>query len=170
MLNKKEIQELIGRKKIVEGYMNLEKQLTPNGIDLTAAVLSRFLKAGSLDFSNKERVIPEAEKVGVKKKNKEDKYGWWFLPPGSYKVKTNETVNLPDNLIALAFSRTSLLRIGCFTQHGVWDAGFSGKGEFILVVHNPAGVEIKENARLAQLVFYQIKQTEKYNGIHKNLT
>ncbi|MCF7870634.1 MAG: deoxyuridine 5'-triphosphate nucleotidohydrolase [Candidatus Omnitrophica bacterium] len=170
MLNKKEIQELIERKKIVEGYINLEKQLTPNGIDLTAATLSRFSKTGSLDFSNKERVIPEAEEISVKKKNKEDKYGWWRLAPGPYKVKTNEIVNLADDLIALAFSRTSLLRIGCLTQHGVWDAGFSGKGEFILMVHNPAGVEIKENARLVQLVFYKIKQTEKYNGIHKNLT
>jgi len=160
---------MIEEKKLVESYMSLEKQLTPNGIDLTVAKISKFKKSGALDFSNKERVIPEAEEISPQKENKKDKYGWWRLLPGIYKIKTNEIVNLPNNLIALAFSRTSILRMGCFTSHGVWDAGFSGRGEFILSVQSPAGARIKQNARIAQLVFYKIKKTEEYNGIHQKL-
>jgi deoxycytidine triphosphate deaminase len=69
MLNKKEIEKLIKGKKLIENYISLEKQLTPNGIDLTVAKISRFLEAGSLDFSNKERVIPKTEEVTPDKKN-----------------------------------------------------------------------------------------------------
>jgi len=91
------------------------------------------------------------------------------LQKGAYKVRTNEVVNLSNNLSALAFSRTSLLRMGAFTQNGVWDAGFKGKGEFILVVQNPRGVELKQNARLIQLVFFRVEETEEYDGVYKNL-
>ena len=59
--------------------------------------------------------------------------------------------------------------MGAFTQNGVWDAGFSGKGEFILVVQNDKGIKVKENARIIQLVFFRVDETESYNGIYKNL-
>jgi deoxycytidine triphosphate deaminase len=59
--------------------------------------------------------------------------------------------------------------MAAFTHHGVWDAGFSGRGEFILSVENPKGIEIKQNARLAQLIFLNVNETEEYQGIYKNL-
>ena len=74
---------------------------------------------------------------------------------------------MPRDLIALGFSRTSLLRMGAFTQHGVWDAGFKGRSEFVLSVENPKGVNIKQNSRIAQLVFIKIKKAAKgYSGIY----
>jgi dUTP pyrophosphatase len=170
MLNRNEIEKLIKEKKLIEGYINLDIQLTPNGFDLTCANIFRFNEQGALDFSNKERKIPSAREILPKKQNSKDKFGWWNLKKGTYKIKTNETVNLPNNLIALAFSRTSLLRMGAFCQHGVWDAGFSGKGEFILVVDNPQGTKIKQNARLAQLIFLPINKTrQSYQGIYRGL-
>ena len=51
MLNKKEIELLIGEKKLIEGYVNMEKQLTPNGFDLTVSEVFRFTSDGSLDFT-----------------------------------------------------------------------------------------------------------------------
>jgi dUTP pyrophosphatase len=170
MLNREEIEKLIKEKNLIEGHIDLAIQLTPNGFDLTAAVIYEFSGAGSLDFSNKEREIPVCREIPLQKIAPEDKFGWWNLKPGIYKIKTNETVNLPPDLIALAFTRTSLLRMGVFTQHGVWDAGFRGKGEFVLVVQNPAGLKLKQNARVAQLVFFKINQTShSYKGIYQNL-
>ena len=169
MLNKKEIQQLIKEKGLLTDYINLDKQLTPNGIDLTVGRVYEFSKPGALDFSNSERIVPEGREIIPGKRKKEDEYGWWNLGKGAYKIRTNEAVNLPNNLAALCFSRTSLLRMGALTQNGVWDAGFSGKGEFILVVENPEGIEIKQNARIIQLIFYRVEETEKYNGIYNNL-
>lgn len=168
-LNCDEIKELVEKNKLLENYIDLNTQLTPNGFDLSARSISSFDASGCVDFSNKERLIPAACEISPEKKNISDKYGWWNLKPGIYKVLTNETVNLPNDLIALAFSRTTLLRMGVFTQHGVWDAGFCGRGEFVLSVQNPHGASLKQNCRVAQLIFIRIKKCSVgYNGIYKH--
>jgi dUTP pyrophosphatase len=168
MLNRQEIAQLIKEKKLISGFIDLETQATPNGFDLTVAKVFKFTTCGVLDFSNKERVVPEGEEVLPKKIKPQDKFGWWVLKKGIYKIRTNESVNLPADLVALAFSRTSLLRMGGLTQHGVWDAGFKGKGEFILAVENLKGIKIKENARITQLVFLRINPANKlYQGVYQ---
>ena len=169
MLNKEEIKKLIENQGLIKNYIHLEKQLTPNGFDITVGAIYEFTKGGALDFSNSERIIPQGRELLTKKRNPDDKFGWWELSCGAYKVKTNEVVTLPNNLIALAFPRTSLLRMGAFVQNGVWDAGFSGKGEFILVVANSSGITIKQNARLIQLIFLGVDETEAYRGQYQNL-
>ncbi len=171
MLNREEIEKLTKENKLVEGCVDLATQLTPNGLDLTAANIYEFDTQGVLDFSNNERKIPAGKEIPAQKENPDDKFGWWNLKRGIYKIKTNEVINLPNDLIALALSRTSLLRMGAFTQHGVWDAGFRGKGEFVLVVENPQGLRLKQNARVAQLIFLRMNETEhSYKGIYQNLS
>jgi len=170
MLNREEIESLIKEKELIVGYIDLDVQLTPNGFDLTCGSISEFTAPGALDFSNKERKIPAGKELFPEKETREDKFGWWNLKKGAYKIKTNEAVNLPQDLIAMAFTRTSLLRMGAFTQHGVWDAGFKGKGEFVLIVENPAGIWVKQNARIAQLIFLGVNKTGRgYQGIYQNL-
>jgi len=170
MLNGKEIKSLIKKKKLIEGFIDQDVQLTSNGFDLTAGKVFEFAGKGELDFSNLERVLPETKEVRAKKKTKIDKYGWWNLKAGAYKIKTNESLNLPKNLTAVAFSRTSLLRMGAYVQTGVWDAGFKGKSEFVLRVENEKGIRVKQNARLAQIIFFRINEVKKgYSGIYKNL-
>lgn len=170
MLNRNQIQQLIKEKKLVGNYIDLEVQLTPNGIDLTVGDISEFDSSGSLDFSNKERKLPTGRPVALQKEKPEDKFGWWDLKKGAYKVITNEVINLPHDLIGVAFSRSSLLRMGAFVENGVWDAGFQGRSEFILVVENPFGIKVKQNARVVQLIFLMINETSQgYQGIYQNL-
>jgi dUTP pyrophosphatase len=170
MLNRENLKKLIREKNLVSGYIDEETQTTPNGFDLTVESVSAFNSAGAVDFSNKERVLPECGELQPKKQKPGDKFGWWHLEKGAYKVRSNETVTLPNDLIAIAFPRSTLLRAGAYTHHGVWDAGFSGRGEFILVVENPHGLKLKQNARVAQLVFLPINETgEGYKGIYQNL-
>jgi dUTP pyrophosphatase len=170
MLNRQDILQLIQKNNLIENYIDLDKQVTPNGFDLTVCAVFKFESGGAVDFSNKERVIPDCQEILPQKQNPQDKFGWWNLEKGIYKVKTNETVNLPNDLIAIAFPRSSLLRMGVFTHHGVWDAGFQGKGEFILAVDNPHGIKLKQNARLTQLIFLPINEAQEgYKGIYQNL-
>ena len=169
MLNKKEIEKLIIEKSLIDQYINLDKQLTPNGFDLTVGKVFEFNSAGDIDFSNSQRVVPEGKELTPEKRKLEDKYGWWKLSQGAYKVRTNEVVSLPNNLAALGFTRTSLLRMGALTQNGIWDAGFKGRGEFILVVSNSKGINVKQNARVVQLMFIGVEETEGYQGIYKDL-
>ena len=168
MLNRQEIEKLIKEKGLVTDYLNLDIQLTPNGFDLTAGSVFEFIGSGALDFSNKERVIPQTKEILPKKKDPQDKFGWWNLKGGAYKIQTNESINLPNDLTAIAFPRSSLLRMGAFTQTGVWDAGFKGRSEFILVVQNPGGIRLKQNARIIQVIFIRINKTNLgYQGIYQ---
>jgi dUTP pyrophosphatase len=170
MLNGKEIKKLIQEKNLLDNYIDLDKQVTPNGFDLTAGAVFIFDAFGAVDFSNKERILPACREITPKKNNPEDKFGWWHLDRGAYKIISNETINLPKDLIAIAFSRSSLLRMGAFIQNAVWDAGFKGRSEFLLIVENPYGIKLKQNARILQLIFIKINAVEQgYQGIYKNI-
>lgn len=169
LLNREETLKLIKEQNLVENFINLEVQLTPNGFDLTVAGIFSFEGPGALDFSNKERELPVVSELSAEKKSPQDKFGWWQLKKGAYKIRTNEVVSMPNDLSAFATPRSSLLRMGAYTQTAVWDAGFKGASEFMLVVENPAGLRIKQNARIAQLVFMRINETDKgYDGIYQN--
>lgn len=165
ILNRQQLREAIEEEDLIQDYIDLETQLTPQGFDLTAGEIHRIKGHGSLDFSNSEREIPESEKIEPVKKDEEDDYGWWQLEPGAYKVVMNEKVDIPEHLTAFAYPRSSLLRMGCSVENAVWDAGYTGTGSFLLVVENDQGVDIKENARVNQLVFHSIEETEDgYSG------
>lgn len=169
VLNIKEIEKLVKEKSLVADFIDLGTQLTPNGFDITVKSIFEFDSEGKLDFSNKERVTPQGKELIPKRERGEDKFGWWHLKKGAYKIVSNEIVNLPNDLIAIAFPRSSLLRMGGFCHNGVWDAGFKGRSEFILVVENPHGIKVKQNARLIQLVFISIDEVDKgYAGIYQN--
>lgn len=163
-LNKQELKQKIKEKGLIQNYIDLETQLTPQGFDLTAAEIHEYNGSGKLDFSNSEREIPDSRKIRPEKQSEEDEYGWWHLDPGAYKVVMNEKVDIPEDLMAYAFPRSSLLRMGCSIENAVWDSGFTGTGSFMLVVENNEGVSIKENARINQLVFHCLTETEGYSG------
>lgn len=183
MLNEDQIRQLIEEKDLIQNYFDLDLQLTPNGFDMTVEKVFEFDEQGSLDFSNSEREIPEGKEIYAQKQappigeggrntqtseksdSSQKEYGWWELEPGAYKVQTNERFNIPHDLMGWAFPRSSLLRMGVFTQTAFWEAGFQGKAEFLLKVENPEGVRIKENARITQIAFGEIMEVEKgYNG------
>ena len=163
-LNKHQLSERIENKGLIQEFIDLDTQLQPHGFDLTVGEIHRFEDSGKLDFSNSEREIPETEKIQPEKETPEDKYGWWNLEQGAYKVVMNEKVDIPEDLAGYAHPRSSLLRMGCTIENAVWDAGYTGTGSFLLIVQNPEGVEIKENARVNQIVFEEVDETEGYSG------
>lgn len=166
VLNKKQLEEMIEEEGLIQDFIHLDTQLQPSGFDVTADEIHRFKEEGKLDFSNSEREIPETEKIEAEKRDEGDDYGWWKLEPGAYKVVMNEKVDIPEDLIGVAHPRSSVLRMGCTIGNALWEPGYTGAGEFVLIVQNPEGVEIKENARLNQLTFEEIDETEGYSGVY----
>jgi len=165
MLNDKEIKKMIEKEKLIEGYMNLDTQVTQNGFDVTIQSIQKHTSKGAVDFSNNERVLTEVEDIEPLKQNADDKYGWWDLAPGVYKIRTNEVFNMPKNLVAIGQTRSTLLRNGVSISSGVVDAGFSGRLEFLLNVLNPHGAKLKQNFRAHQWMFFRISEVAKgYDG------
>jgi len=90
------------------------------------------------------------------------------LVPGAYSITYNEIIHLPKNVMALATPRSSLLRCGVTVNTAVWDAGYSGRSQSLMVVYNPQGFRLQRNARIVQIVFLQLtKETEGYQGAYQ---
>jgi len=90
------------------------------------------------------------------------------LMPGAHIITYNEIIHLPKNIMALASPRSSLLRCGVTVNTAVWDAGYSGRSQSLMVVYNPQGFRLQRNARIIQLVFLRLtKETEGYHGAYQ---
>jgi len=163
MLNSKAIKQLIEAQQLITGYIDLEKQLQPAGFDLSLKEVHTYWGAGAIDFNNKER------KLAATKLLKPSSDGWYTLPQGCYMIVYNEAVKMPLNIVALARSRSTVLRNAAAVETAVWDPGYQGRSSSLLVVHNPQGIRLKQDARLAQLVFYSTDEVEKgYSGVYQN--
>ena len=55
-------------------------------------------------------------------------------------------------------------------ETAVWDAGYSGRSESLLVVYNKKGFDLKKDARVLQLLFFRLDEEVKngYSGIYQN--
>jgi len=135
---------------LIEHMIDPSVQVQVNGIDLTLQRVYGFLDTGSLDFSNQERIVATTAELDF------DKNDWIHLYKGCYKVIYNEIVNIPKDIMALARPRSSLLRNGLTVETALWDSGYSGRSESLLIVINDKGCNLKKNARLIQLVFFRL--------------
>ena len=145
---------------LVESMIDPETQTQMCGVELTLQKIERFLTAGAVAFDNKERKLPETEPLNF------DEMGWIELPAGSYLVTFNEIVNIPKDVTAMARARSTLLRCGATLETALWDPGYRGRSQSLLVVYNLQGLKLKKNARLMQLVFLRLEnEAEKlYSG------
>jgi dUTP pyrophosphatase len=164
-LNQAELRRLLAAEPpLVEDLLDPERQLTPNGVDLSIAEVAWPADDAPavLDFTNAERRLPAGEIIPWR----EDRL---LLPPGPYLVRYAERVNLPDDVIALGKPRSSLFRCGAELVSAVWDAGYSGRGQGLLVVHYPGGLTLTRRARVLQLVFFRLTgRTAGYDGNYQN--
>lgn len=165
MLSHNELIFLINRKPpLVEHMIDQEIQVQPNGIELTLKSVEAHETSGAVAFDNSERKLPKAESIDF------DHEGWIHLQEGNYKIIFNEVVNIPNNIAAIAKPRSSLLRCGATVETAVWDAGYSGRSESLLVVYNKKGFSVKKNARLLQLLFFRLGEEvrEGYCGVYQH--
>jgi dUTP pyrophosphatase len=162
VLSREEILELLSRHPpLVEGLTDPQRQLQPNGVDLSLKEIALLSASGRVTAGDEERLLPAASPLTF------DAFGFVDLFPGCYLVTYNEVLHLPRDLMALGFPRSSLLRCGTTIHTAVWDAGYSGRSQSLLVVYNPQGFRLQRRARLLQLVFLRLsaETREGYQGI-----
>jgi len=163
VLSKQDIHQLLRQQPpLIEGYINLEEQVQPNGIDLTLREVALLQSSGKIAVTESQRQVSDLAPLVF------DGLDFVDLVPGDYVITYNEIVHLPKNIMALATPRSSLLRCGVTVNTAVWDAGYSGRSQSLMVVYNPQGFRLQRNARIVQLVFFQLTQeTEGYQGIYQ---
>lgn len=163
VLSGNDIRRLIKREPpLVEGWLTLVEQVQANGFDLTLRDVALMQSAGRITVSNSQRVVSGLSPLAF------DAEGYLDLASGTYLITYNEIVHLPKNIMALGRPRSSLLRCGVNVGTAVWDAGYEGRSQSLLIVHNPQGFRVQKNARITQLIFIELTgASEGYNGIYQ---
>ncbi len=163
ILSKENIHRLLQQQPpLIEGCINLEEQVQPNGIDLTLREAALLQTPGKIAVKDEQRLVSDLAPLLFNGLDFID------LMPGAYIITYNEIVHLPNNVMALATPRSSLLRCGVMVNTAVWDAGYSGRSQSLMVVYNPQGFRLQRNARIVQLVFFELTgETEGYQGIYQ---
>ena len=143
---------------LVEGLASHEEQVQPNGIDLTVREVA--LLSGQGRLTPTERALSGLSPLAF------DSRGLLELLPGAYLVTFNEVVHLPPHIMALGRPRSTLLRCGVAFHTAVWDAGYSGRSQSLMVVYNPYGFRLATGSRVMQLVFFTVSgpSPEGYRG------
>jgi dUTP pyrophosphatase len=163
VLSGQDVRRLINKvPPLVEGWLDLEAQLQANGFDLTLRDIAIPQSAGRLAVANSQREVSGLAPLAF------DVQGFIDLIPGAYIITFNEIVRLPKNIMALGRPRSSLLRCGVNVGTAVWDAGYSGRSQALMVVYNPGGFRLQRNARMIQLVFFELsREAEGYHGVYQ---
>ena len=163
VLSKQDIHRLLKQEPpLIEGYINLEEQVQPNGFDLTVREVALLQSSGKIAVENSQRLMSDLAPLVF------DGLGFIDLMAGAYIITYNEIVHLPKNITALATPRSSLLRCGVTVNTAVWDAGYSGRSQSLMIVYNPQGLRLQRNARIVQLIFLELTQeTEGYHGAYQ---
>jgi len=160
-LSREELRRLIAATPaLVEDVAEPDRQIQPNGIDVRIDRVFKLTSPALLGATDALREPAAREEV------QPDRDGWWDLHQGSYVIVVKEKVNLPIDVMALGRPRSTLLRSGVAIHTAVWDAGYNGRSEALLVVLNGRGFRVQRGARVLQLVFIRLEQParEGYRG------
>lgn len=133
------------------------EQIQPNGVDLTVDKIYTTTSRGHIHTDGKT--------IGDRTELKPTD-GTWDLSPGSYVVRYGETLEIPNEHVGFVYPRSSLIRNSSMLHTAVWDAGYTGRGEGLLIVHTPIRIDV--GARIAQLVYSTAAHTKTYDGTYQN--
>jgi len=166
ILGVNELLKLVKSKKLVEGLS--ERELTnPEGagFDLCLGQVHEISGTAFLGLSErdsaKSKVIAEFDA----KKNRSI-----IIKPGeSFLVTTIEKVNLPIDITANMWLRSTLYRSGIILSGGNVAPGYSGELSFLLFNAGKAKVKIELGSRIVHILFFEVKgKTNTYRGQWQN--
>lgn len=143
--------ELVRDGKIIKNLADREIN-TPEGVGFDLRLKSLACVAmGSGSLRESTRRTPESTPLTT------DINHCVFLQPGkTYLASTIEEFNLPENMAALFFPRSTLFRSGVSFGSSVLPPGYVGPMTFSLTNHHSEPFEIQIGARFAHVIFQSV--------------
>lgn len=162
ILSPKKLLKLVKSQKLVEGLS--ERELTnPEGAGFDLRLGEVFKISGSAFLGETHRKTPDIKSVIVYKEGALQSIK--INPEEYFLVKTIEKINLPIDLSAVILPRTTTFRSGLFLRTGPIQPGYQGELTFGLKNEGPVVVEIELGARIAHVIFHEIKgEGSRYRG------
>lgn len=141
-----------------------ELQLQQAGFDLTVARIETFRghlpviqnNMSELDLDNSSRRLPDLDELPWGKDGSLELHLNAYGTPVAYLLTYNETISVPADCAGIVLPRSSLMRCGAVLHSALWDPGYTGKGQGLLVVYH--NLRLHRNARIAQFVLWRMEQ------------
>ncbi len=147
---------LLSGEGVVELLENLtyeKTQIQKFGVDLTVKKIYVLESPGSLDFGGSELEFGDKCRYKLEKRDPDDKYSWWNLPPGDYILEYNEKIILPKGMISILQPRTEIMKNGSYHPTIVLTSDDSLPTVTLSV--GQQGIKIKQNARISRLMVFE---------------
>lgn len=154
--------KLVKTKKLVENLSPRElKNPEGAGFDLRLGKVHKITGKGFL--GSYERNSADSKLIASFDKDKKRSI---IIKPGeSYLVTTLEKINLPQNLTANIWMRSTLYRSGMMMSGGNIAPGYQGQLSFLFYNAGKAKMEIELGARIVHVIFWQVGgRTNIYRG------
>ena len=162
ILGVKKLLELVKKKKLVENLSERElKNPEGAGFDLRIGELYEVKGKGFLGVE--ERETPEMELVAKYQEGKITKVE--MAPRTYYAMKTIESVNMPENILAIMTPRSTLFRSGVFIFGGQTPPGY--KGGLTMGIYNfrDEKFELEMGSRVVHIMFFEVEgESNLYRG------
>jgi len=153
ILGIKELHRLVDGQKLVENLCEREMN-SPEGAGFDLRMGEVFEISGDGYLGVDERDTPETKSVA---KYEEGKNNSFVFEPGKYYlIKTIEKVNLPVDLMAVIFPRTTLFRSGLALFNGQVAPGYCGELTFGICNLGSSKIKIDLGARVVHITFHQV--------------
>lgn len=135
------------------------------GVDVSLREVYRIMSAGEV---YRDRTIV-ADYLKEEPRSYQGKAGvaeGWFLPQGTYIAILNEGFSFGTRDVGYIIPRSSLNRSGVSLQSALWDPSFTTRtpngdilpGSVRITVDSPTGIFIEKNARIGQLIVWEIEE------------
>jgi len=136
---------------IVKNLVNEPTQVPEDEsvVHLTVNRIGKLVKPGALDFGGSEYTEATVKWLEPKKRDPEDKYGWWELDQGLYRIEFNESLEIPEGTRVQLQIWSGALRNGILHPAQIIERSQNPLGTQIHVSESEVG--IKENARLSEV-------------------
>ncbi|PIP23287.1 MAG: hypothetical protein COX90_02185 [Candidatus Nealsonbacteria bacterium CG_4_10_14_0_2_um_filter_38_17] len=162
VLGAEQILKLVKEKKLVENLSERElKNPEGAGFDLRIGELYKLNGKGFLGVE--ERATPEMELIA---KFEEGKIVKVFIQSNEYlALKTVESVNMPENLLAIMTPRSTLFRSGVYVFGGQIPPGYKGGLTMGICNLGKEVFELEMGARVVHIMFFEVKgESNLYRG------
>jgi len=128
----------------VDGIIHEPTQTESRGLDLTVTEIHEIEAPGRVDFGGGELDDANLDPHARTRRDPDDDYEWWHLDAGQYLIEYNESLALPEDMVATIQVRDAVReRGGSHPTLSVADLGH------VPLSVGGAGLRLKENARVS---------------------
>lgn len=162
ILGAEKLLKLVKENKLVENLSEREL-INPEGAGFDLRVGELYEISGKGFLGVEERATPEMKLIGKYEAGKILKIE--LKPKTYYAMKTIESVNMPDDLLAIMTPRSTLFRSGVYIFGGQTPPGY--KGGLTMGIYNfrDEMFDLEMGSRVVHIMFFQVEgESNLYKG------